>query len=96
MSTTWAPPSHAAAALLPVSPPTVVIAPWPAPDPAARVVDVSVKAVCPWPAPLAVTSPAHAVDPEHNTRRPIMRPLVIALGTAMVAIAAFGALFITI
>ncbi|MEM9514279.1 MAG: hypothetical protein AAGA42_05425 [Actinomycetota bacterium] len=91
MTTSWASPVAAPAAL--------VLAPWPPPDPATRVVDL--RAACPWPAP-AVTvqqlswadSPVAASPVESPRRR--RYPLAIALGTAMVAIAAFGALFLAI
>ena len=71
-------------------------APWPAPDPATRVVDL--REHCPWPAPRHHALQWGAEAPAADVATPQRRryPLAIALGTAMVAIAAFGALFLTI
>ncbi|MEO1057481.1 MAG: hypothetical protein AAFY28_11260 [Actinomycetota bacterium] len=91
MTTSWASPVAAPAVL--------VLAPWPPPDPATRVVDL--RAACPWPAPTVTVEQlswmeSPVVDPGAETPRRRRYPLAIALGTAMVAIAAFGALFLAI
>ncbi|MEM8620143.1 MAG: hypothetical protein AAGF73_10505 [Actinomycetota bacterium] len=87
MTTSWAPPAT-----------TLIAAPWPAPDPATRVVDI--RAACPWPAPRPTDHALQWDDgaPTRDVMAPSRRryPLAIALGTAMVAIAAFGALFLAI
>ena len=76
--------------------PAALAAPWPPPDPATIV--VAPRAVCPWPAPSVLPPSAPTPTSELPTagRRPIVRPLAIALGTAMLALAAFGAWFIAI
>ncbi len=91
MTTSWAPPVAAPGAL--------VLATWPPPDPATRVVELRVT--CPWPAPTVAVEQlswheSTSDDPVSTAARRRRYPLAIALGTAMVAIAAFGALFLAI